>query len=240
MIFSLDDTPPSAPFPETHLAETEPNGLLAVGGDLSVTRLVNAYRHGIFPWFNQGDPILWWSPNPRLILYPDKFICRKSLMKKIRNSGFELRINHRFSDTIQACAQPRAKQADTWIVPEMKTAYLSLHKEGYAHSVEIWEDNMLVGGLYGIVIGQVFFGESMFSRVTDASKVALACICELFLKWDIRLIDCQVYSDHLASLGAEEIERQQFITYLQELTVNTNGNNNWLEFPATLTNTLFK
>ncbi len=214
MLFSLDDTPETTPFPEPHFAEEEPNGLLAIGGGLSEVRLLQAYRKGIFPWFNDDQPILWWSPDPRMVLYTDRMRHPRSLRKVLRNGGFEVSYGAAFEAVIDACAAPRAGQEGTWIVPEMRTAYLSLHEAGYARSVEVWRDGELVGGLYGVALGRVFFGESMFSRRSNASKVALSCLCRLLRERDCPMIDCQVYSDHLSSLGAEEIPRRRFRRHL--------------------------
>ena len=170
--FWLDESAPELNFPPVDLALDEPNGLLAVGGDLSPKRLIKAYRLGIFPWFSNGQPILWWSPNPRAILFPDQLHVSRSLNKAIRRGNLHITLDTAFAEVMQACASPRLQQADTWITAEMHTAYLQLHKMGIAHSVEAWLDDKLVGGLYGLSIGKVFFGESMFSRVSNASKVA--------------------------------------------------------------------
>jgi len=218
MIFDLDGTPPDIGFPDTRLAETDPNGLLAVGGDLSGERVLNAYRHGIFPWFNAGQPILWWSPAPRMVLYPDQLHISRSLRRSLRRRGYEVGANEAFEAVIRACAAPRANQAGTWLVPEMIGSYAALHRAGFAHSIEVWQDEQLAGGLYGIALGQVFFGESMFSRQTDASKVALAFLAELAAVHPFRLIDCQVYTGHLASLGAREISRERFEAVLGQAT----------------------
>ncbi len=210
MLFSLDDTPQDAPFPEARFAETEPNGLLAIGGDLGITRLLQAYRKGIFPWFNDDQPILWWSPDPRMVLYTDRMKHPRSLRKVLRNGGFDVSFNAAFEAVIDACAAPRPDQQGTWIVPEMRTAYLALHEAGYARSVEVWRDDELVGGLYGVMLGRIFFGESMFTRCANASKVALSCLCRWLREHEAPLIDCQVHSHHLASLGASEIPRAEF------------------------------
>lgn len=210
MLFILDPNKLDVEFPPVEQAELEPDGLLAVGGDLSVPRLLNAYRSGIFPWYNEGQPILWWSPDPRTILYPDRLKISRSLRKRIRTCGYTITIDDAFQEVISACAAPRRKQAETWISREMQQAYLQLFRQNHAHSIEVWDGNDLVGGLYGVVIGMVFFGESMFSRRDDASKIALAFLCQMLLSWGYRLIDCQVYSEHLASLGAEEIRRSVF------------------------------
>ena len=217
MIFDLDGTPPDIGFPDTHLAESDPNGLLAIGGDLSTQRLVEAYRHGIFPWFSRGQPILWWSPAPRMVLFPDELHVARSLRKSIRNRGYEVSLDQAFEPTIRACAAPRDQATGTWLLPEMITSYAALHEAGIAHSVEVWQGNGLVGGLYGIALGQVFFGESMYSRHTDASKTALVMLVEIARNHPFRLIDCQVYTPHLASLGAREIDRDAFENSLRQM-----------------------
>ena len=191
-----------------------PDGLLAFGGDLSVARLTLAYQHGIFPWFSEGEPILWWTPSPRTVLFPEKLHISRSLRKALRQQNFQVTINHCFSEVIEACAEPRTKSSNsdegTWITDSMKEAYINLHQHGHAHSFEIWCKKQLVGGLYGIAIGQIFFGESMFSRMTNASKIAFVYMVQQLKKWEYRLIDCQIHSDHLCSLGAEEIEKLKF------------------------------
>ncbi len=218
MIFDLDGTPPDIGFPDVTLAETEPNGLLAIGGDLSPQRVLGAYRRGIFPWYSAGQPILWWSPAPRMVLYPGELHVSRSLRKSLRRRGYEVSLNQAFADVIRACAAPRDAQPGTWLLPEMIDAYGELHRAGFAHSIEVWLGEELVGGLYGIALGQMFFGESMFSRKTDASKVAIALLAELSLKQPFRLIDCQVYTEHLASLGAREISRELFQATLEQGT----------------------
>jgi leucyl/phenylalanyl-tRNA--protein transferase len=196
------------------------DGLLAAGGDLSTTRLLSAYRQGIFPWFNRNDPILWWSPNPRLILWTDQMKLSKSLKKTIRTTLITVTFDQAFKQVITACSLPRQEGIDpdnsTWIHPDMIAAYNKLHDQGYAHSVECWLDGQLVGGLYGIAIGHVFFGESMFSTVSDSSKLALVALCQQLQRWGFPFIDCQIYSQHLASLGALEITRNDFIKQLDK------------------------
>jgi leucyl/phenylalanyl-tRNA--protein transferase len=204
-------------FPPVETALSEPNGLLAMGGDLSVECLLDAYRHGIFPWFNPGEPILWWSPDPRMVLVPDEVRITRSLAKRIRNGGFEVRLDTVFSDVMRACAAPRADAAGTWISQAMQTAYARMHHEGYAHSVETWLNGELVGGLYGVAIGRMFYGESMFSRVPDASKVALVRLAQQLRQWEFGLIDCQMETPHLASMGARTLPRTVFTTRLAEL-----------------------
>ena len=208
-------------FPPVERAMTEPNGLLAMGGDLTATRLLDAYRHGIFPWFNPGEPILWWSPDPRMVLFPQDIRVSRSLAKRMRNGGFEIRIDSVFDEVMRACAAPRpdrqAKTSGTWISQEMVAAYSRLHQQGQAHSVEVWQRGELVGGLYGVAIGRMFYGESMFSRVPDASKIALVNLCIQLQRWGFGMIDCQMETAHLASMGARPISRSAFCTKLAVL-----------------------
>lgn len=212
----LDPTRPAQAFPPIDQALEDPNGLIAVGGCLSPQRIINAYRCGIFPWFNPGEPILWWSPDPRLVLYPEQLKISRSLNKTLRKQHFEIHYDRAFAQVMRACAAPRAKQNGTWITTDMHHAYNQLHRQGIAHSVEAWLNDELVGGLYGLAIGQVFFGESMFHRKTDASKVVFVNMVQQLTDWGYRLIDCQVSSDHLLTLGAEEMPRQKFIGLLQQ------------------------
>ena len=219
----------NAPFPPVERALRSPNGLLAAGGDLSVSRLLEAYRHGIFPWFNPGEPILWWSPDPRMVLLPGEFKISRSLAKVLRNSSYEVRTDTVFEQVMRNCAAPRTDHQGghhgTWIQEDMIKAYCALHRQGYAHSVETWMNGKLVGGLYGICIGQMFYGESMFSHASNASKIALAHLTRQFERWQLGhatgpgtgMIDCQMNTAHLASLGAGEIPRSEFIARLQEL-----------------------
>ncbi len=215
MIYLLDPDDPAAPFPPVEEAEEEPNGLLAVGGDLSLPRLLGAYRKGIFPWYSPGQPILWWSPDPRTVLFPGQVLVSRSLAKSIRNRNYKVSIDRDFSAVIQACAAPREEDGGTWITDEMAAAYTALHQAGHAHSVEVWRDGELAGGLYGVSLGRIFFGESMFSRQRDASKVALVYLSELLRSWRFRLIDCQLYTEHLVRLGAEEIPRRRLSEILE-------------------------
>jgi len=210
----LDPSNPYELFPPLTTALIDPNGLLAAGGCLSTTRLINAYKQGVFPWFNPDEPILWWSPDPRLILTPPKLKTARSLAKTIRQQRFKLTVDKAFLDVIDACAMMREYTQGTWISEEMKQAYTQLHQQGVAHSAEAWLDDELVGGLYGVAIGQVFFGESMFHTQRDASKVVFTQLVKKLQLWDYQLIDCQVHSDHLASLGAYEISRKQFMEKL--------------------------
>jgi leucyl/phenylalanyl-tRNA--protein transferase len=215
VIFDLDGTPADIGFPDPALAETEPNGLLAVGGDLSPGRVLAAYRLGIFPWYSAGQPILWWSPAPRMVLFPAEYHCARSLRRSMRNRGYEVSIDLAFEQVIRACAEPRGPEEGTWLLPDMIESYVSLNLAGHAHSFEVWLQGELVGGLYGIAIGQVFFGESMFSRRTDASKIALTLLVETAFGQPFQLIDCQIYTEHLASLGARELSREDFEDRLQ-------------------------
>ena len=207
--------PHSAPdaFPDPELALDEPNGLLAAGGDLGPRRLLCAYRRGIFPWFSEGQPILWWSPDPRAVLWPDALRTSRTLRRTQRRATFAITANTAFDRVVRECAAPRSGQDGTWITRGMAAAYGRLHRSGHAHSIECWRGTELAGGLYGIVIGRVFFGESMFSRVADASKIALAHLCTL----GFGLIDCQIPNPHLARLGAVEMTRRRFLTLLDEL-----------------------
>ncbi|MEH6551223.1 MAG: leucyl/phenylalanyl-tRNA--protein transferase [Pseudomonadales bacterium] len=209
-------------FPSVSSALDEPNGLLAAGGDLSAARLLKAYRAGIFPWYEDGQPILWWSPRPRAVLVPAEIHLSRSLKRSIRRQQFTLTVDQCFSTVISRCASMRAQQEGTWITDEMKQAYIGLHQQGHAHSVEIWQGDTLVGGLYGIAIGRMFFGESMFSDVSDASKVALLALCQM----DVGLIDCQVVSEHLLSLGAKTIDRDEFCEHIKHL-VEQDASQKW-------------
>ena len=205
-----------APFPPVSKALRSPNGLLCAGGDLTPQRLIEAYRHGIFPWFSEGDPILWWSPDPRMVLFPGELKVSRSLRKTVTRGVYETRFDTAFREVMEECAAPRGGQNGTWIMPEMIAAYTKLHHIGIAHSVESWLDGELVGGLYGLLLGKVFFGESMFSRAPDASKVALVKLVERLEERQVRVIDCQQATAHLASLGAREIPRNEFSKLLQE------------------------
>lgn len=211
-------SPQDAPewFPPLEQALDEPAGLLAAGGDLSPARLLAAYQRGIFPWYSPGQPVLWWSPDPRAVLFPEEFNCTRSLAKTIRNGRFSVEVDRDFAAVIDACAAPRPHTLGTWITTEMRNAYLRLHRLSQAHSIETWHDGQLVGGLYGVRLGGVFFGESMFSRERDASKVALAHLVTLCRRNSIMVIDCQLPSPHLASLGSRTIPRVQFQALLRE------------------------
>ncbi|MDR9440816.1 MAG: leucyl/phenylalanyl-tRNA--protein transferase [Halomonas sp.] len=203
-------------FPPVGSALRDPDGLLAAGGALTPEWLLAAYRRGIFPWFSDDQPVLWWSPDPRMVLFPDEIRVRRSLAKRLRNAGFQVTADIAFDQVVTACAAPRDGQPGTWITAEMHEAYGRLHWLGAAHSVEVWRAGELVGGLYGVAMGPVFFGESMFSRQTDASKVALVHLARAMAAGGGRLIDCQMHTRHLASLGARDIARTEFIGYLEE------------------------
>jgi len=208
---------PESPFPPLEAALLRPNGLLAVGGDLSPSRLIEAYRHGIFPWFNEGEPILWWSPDPRMVLFPQELKISRSLRKTLKRGNYEIRADSAFKPVMEACAAPRGEHTGTWIHAEMIAAYGRLHEMGMAHSMETWIEGELVGGLYGVGQGKMFFGESMFSRVSDASKIAFVHLVAQLQRWGFEMIDCQMKTEHLASLGAREISRNEFRQKLKEL-----------------------
>lgn len=214
----LDSIARDDPFPPVSDALVDPDGLLAIGGNLSPALLLTAYRRGIFPWFSDGQPILWWSPDPRAVLYPRSLHVSRSLRKTLQRKVFRASIDRCFDRVVAACAESRPSQDGTWITPEMKEAYARLAAQGTAHSVEIWQDEKLVGGLYGVALGRVFFGESMFSLRSDASKVALVTLARVLIESGFRLIDCQLYSAHLESMGAELIPRPEFITLLDQWT----------------------
>ncbi len=205
-------------FPPVSEALAEPNGLLAIGGDLSGSRLLAAYRSGIFPWFSDGEPVLWWSPDPRMVLFPNRFKRSKSLEKRLKKNDYEVRFNTHFRQVMEACAKTnRQDQNGTWITSEIIDAYCELHQLGYAVSVETWIDNLLVGGLYGVLIKKMFYGESMFHHRTDASKIAFAHLVEFLNNQGVGMIDCQMNTQHLASLGAQEITRAEFMMQLKQL-----------------------
>lgn len=205
------------PFPPVDRALLRPNGLLAAGADLSPERLLDAYRHGVFPWYSEGEPLLWWSPDPRMVLFPAELRVSRSLRKTLRNRPFQVRADTAFRDVMQACAAPRSTQAGTWITAEMIDAYCALHEAGYAHSIESWSGDELAGGLYGVAIGSMFYGESMFARTTDASKIALVYLVRELQHRGYGMIDCQMATAHLASFGARQIPRREFMRKLGEL-----------------------
>jgi leucyl/phenylalanyl-tRNA--protein transferase len=212
----LSPQDPPDHFPPVAQALDDPNGLLAGGGDLSPERLVAAYRRGIFPWFSEGQPVLWWSPDPREVLFPDEFLISRSLARTLRSGRLTTTHDQAFEDVIDACAAPRPGAHGTWITSGMRDAYVELHRRGLAHSIETWEAGALVGGLYGIAVGRVFCGESMFSRARDASKVALAALVVAAPQRGFELIDCQMPSAHLRSLGSRPLPRERFLNYLPD------------------------
>ena len=214
-------------FPPVARALREPNGLLAAGADLSVTRLVQAYRRGIFPWYSDDQPILWWSPDPRMVLYPAELRISRSLGKRLRQRNYTVTADTAFAEVIRACAQPRADGAGTWITPEMAGAYEALHRSGHAHSVETWVAGELAGGLYGVALGRAFFGESMFTRRPDASKIALTHLVRQIQRWGYGIIDCQMTTAHLARFGARAVPRSEFLRKLKELVNYPQAGGRW-------------
>ncbi len=212
-------------FPDPELAE---DGLLAVGGDLSVGRLMLAYRHGIFPWYSEGEPILWWSPDPRMVIVPQRFHTSKRLLRVLKQQKFRFTLDTVFADVIRGCAETRRRhERGTWITPDMIEAYVRLHEAGYAHSVEAWQEETLAGGLYGLSFGACFFGESMFTRATDASKAALTAFVHQCVRWDIQLIDCQLPNPHLRRLGALEMPRHEYLRLLESLAQRATLRGSW-------------
>jgi leucyl/phenylalanyl-tRNA--protein transferase len=209
---------PADPFPPVEQALDQPDGLLAAGGTLSTRRLVDAYRRGIFPWFNDGDPILWWSPDPRTVLRPSRIHVSHSLRKRLRKEEFVVTFDRVFTRVLHGCAAPRPGDTGTWLSQAMQRAYTALHTAGFAHSIEVWMDGELAGGIYGVAIGRMFFGESMFSRRTDASKIAMARLAAQLERWEFPLIDCQLETEHLRSLGAEHMSRRSFVAEVDRLT----------------------
>jgi leucyl/phenylalanyl-tRNA---protein transferase len=208
---------PTDAFPPVERALDEPNGLLAAGGGLSVARLIAAYAAGIFPWFSEGDPVLWWCPDPRMVLPTDGVHVSRSLKRRLRRDDYEISFDRAFPEVLRACAGPRRHESGTWLVPAMMRAYERLHDAGLAHSVEIWTDGELAGGLYGVTLGRMFFGESMFTRRTDASKMAIVLLAAQLSRWQFPWIDCQMRTEHLASLGAYELPRRDFVHKVHEL-----------------------
>ncbi|MBI4755280.1 MAG: leucyl/phenylalanyl-tRNA--protein transferase [Betaproteobacteria bacterium] len=209
---------PEDAFPPVGRALREPNGLLAASTELSPRRLLDAYRQGIFPWYSAGDPVLWWSPDPRMVLHPSALRISRSLRRRLHRDGYEILLDSSFGAVVEGCAAPTPDRPGTWITPEMRSAYLALHRMGHAHSVETWIDGELAGGLYGVAIGRMFYGESMFSRVTDASKLALAHLCRYLEALGFGMIDCQMETPHLVSLGAGPIPRQRFLAAVAEFS----------------------
>ncbi len=220
------------PFPDAETALRSPNGLLAAGADLSAATLIAAYQKGIFPWFSEGEPILWWIPDPRMVLLPAELKVSRSLGKTLRNRHYEIRFDYAFEEVMRRCAAPRPGQAGTWISPHMIAAYAELHRLGRAHSVETWIDGELAGGLYGVAIGRAFFGESMFMRARDASKIAFVHLVRHLEREGFGLIDCQMRTPHLASLGAREIPRPLFSALLRELVHFADAPGSWVSLPA--------
>ena len=213
--FWFDDEAWHPALPPAARALRDPNGLLAAGGDLSVATLLGAYRQGIFPWYSAGQPILWWSPDPRTVFWPQHFHVSRSLARTLRRGRFELSLDTCFNAVVAACGPGRPRGGETWITPAMQLAYTRLHEAGHAHSVECWQDGQLVGGVYGVALGRCFFGESMFSLATDASKVALAWLCRKLVEWEINVFDCQMESPHLASLGACALPRAEYLALVE-------------------------
>jgi leucyl/phenylalanyl-tRNA---protein transferase len=199
------------PFPDVETALDDPNGLLAAGGGLGVARLIDAYSRGIFPWFSEGDPVLWWCPDPRMILPTDGVHVSRSLRRRLRRGDFTLTLDSAFENVVEACAGPRRHESGTWLVPSMRRAYARLFDEGAAHSIEVWMDGALAGGLYGVAIGRMFYGESMFSLRTDGSKIGIIALAAQLARWGFPIIDCQMRTEHLASLGAIDVPRRQFV-----------------------------
>ena len=210
------DADPGSPFPAASKALTAPNGLLAWGGDLCSERLLNAYRAGIFPWYTQGQPLLWWSPTPRCVIFPAKIYLSKRTCRRYNSGQYTLSADQNFEGVIRACAESRGDGGGTWITPEMLDAYCNLHQVGHAHSIETWQNGELVGGIYGLAIGSVFFGESMFTRQTDAGKIALTALCKQLESWSFGMLDCQLSNPHLLRMGAREISRRDFEQRLAE------------------------
>lgn len=221
-------------FPDPETALTEPNGLLAWGGDLSAERLLAAYAQGVFPWYNEEEPILWWSPDPRCVFHTDAIHISRSLRKQLDKSHWRLTADTSFSRVMRACAAPRNGQPGTWIGPEMIAAYEELHRRGHAHSVEVWDRGSLVGGIYGVAVGRLFCGESMFSTRSGGSKVALAGLCRLLHGWGFPLLDAQVTNDHLLSMGAVEIARRPFVAQARKLAAMPGMVGSWVSHPVAL------
>jgi leucyl/phenylalanyl-tRNA--protein transferase len=223
----LDPERPDQAFPPVIRALHQPNGLLALGGDLSPVRLLNAYRRGIFPWYSAGEPILWWSPDPRCVFRPDSIHVSQSLLKAMKRNNYLVTLDRAFEAVIKACAEPRAQQYGTWLSPEMITAYIRLHHEGWAHSVETWHDGRLIGGIYGVALGRAFFGESMFSRANNGSKLALVWLARQLSAWKFCLLDGQVGTPHLYTLGAIDLPRDIFIQELAGALTHPDRRGTW-------------
>ena len=229
----IADTDPPDAFPPVERALREPDGLLAAGGDLATPRLLAAYRRGIFPWYEEGQPLLWWSPDPRCVFLAGDLHLSRRLRKEIRGSTFEVRVNTAFADVIRACAGPRRYQRGTWITRDVRNAFERLHAEGWAHSIEIWSGDRLAGGLYGLAMGRAFFGESMFSAQTNASKYALLFMDRLLRDGTVELLDCQVRSSHLLTMGARSVSRMDFVSSLDALCEQATSIEKWPELPIT-------
>lgn len=231
----LDPARPDQPFPPLDSALHEPNGLLALGGDLSPTRLLTAYRHGVFPWYGPGEPILWWSPDPRCVFRLDAIHVSRSLHKLLNKCDYSVTLDRGFEAVIQACAAPRAGRGGTWLTPAMIAAYIRLHHEGWAHSAEVWHDGHLIGGIYGVALGRMFFGESMFSLAPNASKIALVWLARQLSAWSFELLDGQVGSPHLYMLGAVDLPRRRFAGMLRGALLHPDRRGRWsatIELPA--------
>ena len=228
---------PDDPFPPVDHALRDPNGLLAAGADLSPERLIDAYAQGIFPWFGEDDPLLWWSPDPRMVLYTGEVRVARSLRRVLRAGRFRLTMDLAFREVMAGCADPRPGQDGTWITPDVFQAYVELAHLGLAHSVEAWQDGKLVGGLYGVALGRMFFGESMFARVSDASKAAFVTLVQQFARWGLPMVDCQMSTRHLASLGARDIPRAEFVRHVRQLVTQPAVPSPW-RFDADLVGTM--
>ena len=218
---------PDPVFPPVEDALREPDGLLAIGGDLSATRLLSAYAQGIFPWYNPDEPILWWCPDPRAILLPSAFHVSRSLARRLRKDDYAVTLNRAFPAVLEACSAPRARGRGTWLGPDMKQAYQDLHERGHAQSIEVWQRGQLAGGLYGVSLGRAFYGESMFSRADDGSKIAMYWLCRQLREWDFELMDCQISSPHLATLGAVELPREEFLGRLRGAVAQPGPTGRW-------------
>jgi leucyl/phenylalanyl-tRNA--protein transferase len=232
MLTVLDPWDDSQPFPPVENALADPNGLLAVGGRLSVERLKNAYYAGVFPWYGEGDPVLWWSPDPRLVLWPERLHISRSLRKVLDREVFSFSFDKAFESVIAGCAEPRRNGRGTWLTREMRAAYIEFHRSGYAHSFEAWREGVLVGGLYGVALGRMFYGESMFHRITNASKAAFVYAVKCLSSWGYRLVDGQVYTDHLVSFGAETIPRTEFLRLVSVYSHEVTDPEAWLREPV--------
>jgi leucyl/phenylalanyl-tRNA---protein transferase len=219
---------PGDPFPPVHRALDEPNGLLAAGGGLSAARLLDAYSRGIFPWFSEGDPVLWWCPDPRMVLPTSEVHVSQSLRRRLRRADYEVTFDRAFAEVLRECAAPRRNESGTWLVPSMRRAYQHLYEQGTAHSIEVWMGGALAGGLYGVALGRMFYGESMFSRQTNGSKIALVVLATHLSKWGFPIVDCQMQTTHLATMGAREIPRAAFLRMVTELVAQPGMSNPWV------------